>query len=487
MQSVRSQLTCWYIGSISLLVLIFSGIAFVSFHRVLIRNLDLTLYNGGQILGDALSEFTLKNADDVTSLYEPSFEGDEFLVDELDGEVKEIFFVNVAYIQLLVFPETFDPAPLLVAKTETLQEHRLPFGDETYQALGEKTYHTETVTDVFPFPLRVLSVTVYNADSRPYILQLALSLQEVNATLRELFTIFGLLFPALLIILSVLGAVFMKRAFWPVKKIVMLTRKITAEDLSLRLEQIASRDEIGELAETLNEMISRLEHSFNQIQQFSGDVAHELKTPLAELKCNAEVALRRDRTSEEYQEALQDVIEDVERLRHIIEDLLLLAKMDARSLPLNVTPVVLNELFLEVFEQMHSLAQKKKLAVSFGEIDPVTIIGDVGLLRRLITNLLSNAIRYTPSGGTLTFALHTEDDHAVLTVADTGVGIPDDALPYIFDRFYRVEQSRSHETGGSGLGLAIAQKIVEVHDGKIDILSEIGKGTTFQVFFKHQV
>jgi heavy metal sensor kinase len=262
---------------------------------------------------------------------------------------------------------------------------------------------------------------------------------------------------------------------------VTLTRSITAEDLSLRLEPIESHDEIGELADTLNEMISRLDRSFKQIKQFSGDVSHELKTPLTELKCNAEVALRQERTTEEYQETLKNVIEDAEQLQHIVEDLLLLARMDARSLPFSFTTVTLNEVFLEVFEHAHPFARKKNLALSFGEINPVTIIGDVGLLKRLLTNLIANAIQYTPSGGKLTFALRKKSNQAVLSIADTGIGIPKNALPYIFDRFYRVEQSRSHETGGSGLGLAIAQKIVEVHAGKISVQSTVGQGTTFRV------
>lgn len=207
-----------------------------------------------------------------------------------------------------------------------------------------------------------------------------MSLQDVQTTLRDLLFIFAVLFPALLAILTVLGYMFMKWAFFPVKKMVALTRSITAEDLSLWLDPLESRDEIGELAKTLNEMISRLERSFKQIRQFSGDVSHELKTPLTELRCNVEVALRRKRTTEEYQEALKNVIEDADQLQHIVEDLLLLARMDAQNLPLKFMPVALNEFFLEVFERIHPLAQKKKLALSFGEIAPVTVTGDTGLL-----------------------------------------------------------------------------------------------------------
>jgi len=233
-------------------------------------------------------------------------------------------------------------------------------------------------------------------------------------------------------------------------------------------------------------MIGRLERSFKQIQQFSGDVSHELKTPLAELKCNAEVALRRERTTQEYQEALTNVIEDTEKLRQIVEDLLLLARMDARSLPLVFVSVAFNEIFFEVFERMHPLAQRKNLAINFAKIAPVTISGDAGLLKRLLTNLIGNAIQYTPSGGEITFVVGKDGDQAIVNVSDTGIGIPKEALPYIFDRFYRVEQSRSHETGGSGLGLAIAQKIADMHGGRIVVQSIVKQGTTFRVLLPCQ-
>ncbi len=141
----------------------------------------------------------------------------------------------------------------------------------------------------------------------------------------------------------------------------------------------------------------------------------------------------------------------------------------------------LQEVFFEAFEAAQNFAQQKHLALEFQTIQPATISGDPGLIKRLLTNLISNAVRYTPAGGKIIFALHHESSNVVVAITDTGIGIPEEALPYIFDRFYRVEQSRSHETGGSGLGLAIAQKIAELHGGKISVQSTVGQGTTFRV------
>ncbi len=505
--SVRLRLTFWYIGSISLLVLLFAGIAFFGLQAILTRNLDRALYTGGKVLEKSLSEYSLKGAREPAGLSNVSEEQDELVDndedelvdgdndedelvdgndegglvgDEFDEEVNEIFSGNVVYIQLSSFPDA-ETSFQIIARTAALEDKSLPFSQDAYRGIKASPYFSETVTGVFPFPLRILSVQAHDGKGRPYILQIARSFQDVQVTLRQLGLIFAFLFPILFAILSVSGYVFMKQSFAPVKKMVAVTRSITVEDLSLRLDQLDSRDEIGELAETFNTMIARLEGSFQQIRQFSGDVSHELKTPLAELQCNAEVALRRERTKEEYQQTIKNVIEDTRQLRNIIENLLFLAQMDAQSVTLAFTPLALNEVFLEVFETTQPLAQKKQVHLTFEEIAPVIINGDHGLLKRLLSNLFTNAVRYTSSGGEITFALQQEDGQAVFRVTDTGVGIPQNALPHIFDRFYRVDRSRSHDTGGSGLGLAIAQKIVEVHGGHISVRSMVGQGTTFRV------
>lgn len=480
-RSIRLQLTLWYIGSISLLILLFSGIVFFSFKITLVNNVDQILQNIGKALDKQFSEYTLKDEHDLRSLYEPDDDEDELLIDKIDEEANELFFDSALHVQLRAFSQDSESVPQVLIKTATLHNVTLPFSQKALQSIRAESSFTETVTGMFTFPVRMLSRQIHDMDGRPYILQLALSLEEVQTALRELLIIFAVLFPLLLVILSLVGYLFMKRAFSPVRKMVTITKTITAEDLSLRLDPVESHDEIGELAETLNDMIARLERSFKQIRQFSGDVSHELKTPLAELKCNAEVALRKERTPKEYQIALHDVIEDTEQLQKIVEDLLFLARMDSQSLPLSFTTLELQNVFLEVFEHSHLLAKHKSLALEFQDIEPVYINGDSGLLKRLFSNLMLNAIQYTPSGGEITFSLHKQTTQAVFTVTDTGIGIPEECLPHIFDRFYRVEQSRSHETGGSGLGLAIVQKIAELHQGHISVHSTVGKGTTFRV------
>jgi len=308
-----------------------------------------------------------------------------------------------------------------------------------------------------------------------------MSFEEVQTTLSNLVYTFAVLLPILMVVFTAVGFFFMKKAFAPVKKMVSATRSITAEDLALRLDPIESRDEIGELADTLNDMIARLDQSFKRISQFSGDVAHELKTPLAEIKCNAEVALHRERPAAEYRQALKNVIEDTGRLQATVENLLLLARMDAGRAAGSFAPIDLSRVFFEVFEETQPLAEKKGISLGFDSIDAVRVRGDIHLLRLAFTNLTLNAIRYTPVKGSVTFRLGSEADRAVFTVSDTGIGIPQKHIPHLFDRFYRVESSRSQDTGGTGLGLAIAKKAIDLHHGTIQVHSTSRQGTTFVV------
>ncbi|NOX32125.1 MAG: HAMP domain-containing protein [Deltaproteobacteria bacterium] len=482
-KSVRLKLTFWYIGSITSLLLLFGLIVYFSLKTILNGNLDKLLYNGGKILERSFSEYMLQHADDPHSLYTIEAGEKTFFIDNIDNEARENFFVDTVYIQLLTFPKAEKISYSIIARTSSLKNRLLPLSPYAYKSCMSHTSFFETLPHLFSFPVRMISLPVYDKDNHSYILQIALSMQHVNNTLEELFFVFCVSFPLVLIVVAGIGHVFMKQAFSPIRRMVAVTRNITSEDLSLRLDPVDSHDEIGELADTLNAMIDRLEQSFQQMTQFSGDVSHELKTPLAQLKCNAEIALRKPRTSGEYQQALRNTIEDTDQLQTIIDDLLFLTKIDSKSWSSSFITVALHEVFLDVFETMYGLVQQKRLAIKFETMDAVLIPGDRGLLRRMFINLISNAIQYTPSGGVIVLSLRKAGHQAVLTITDSGIGIPEAALPHIFDRLYRVDPSRSNDTGGSGLGLAIVDTIVARHNGKILVNSTPGHGTIFQVSF----
>ncbi len=465
-------------GSISFLFLVFGILVFLKLQTVLIGNIDAELLNGGLSLAHDLPEYRLKDKNRPQSLYTMDLEGELLFSDDLEQEVKEIFSVNVAFVQLITCPENSGDSPQIVAGTVNLKTP-LPFPEKPGEKIGSDSPHIQTITDIFPFSIRMINIRAYDYHKNPYILQIAISMKEMNQVLQNLLLFICFLFPLLLILLSIVGFFFMKKVFSPIKQIVDLTNRITAKDLSKRLDMADNSDEIGELAQTLNHMIERLEQSFARIRQFSEDVAHELKTPLAKLKCNAEISLRKDRTTAEYQNDISAIIKDIKTLEQITNDLLFLSRMDSRKIPRSFEKFCLHELVLSVFEETHQSAHEKKLIVDFGRIDPVDIYADQGLIKTMVDNLISNAVKYTRPGGIIRIDLQKQNKDAELTITDTGVGIPEADLPLIFDRFFRVDPSRSLETGGSGLGLAIVQKIILFHDGRISVKSSPGKGSSF--------
>jgi signal transduction histidine kinase len=229
-------------------------------------------------------------------------------------------------------------------------------------------------------------------------------------------------------------------------------------------------------------MIGRLEASFKRMAQFTADASHELKTPLCAMRGEAEVLLSRKRAPEEYQEGLSHFIELFDHLNQLINDLILLSKIDASPGELEMRPLRLDLLVNDVVHFFQILAEQKKIALSVDGLREVTVHGDKMRLQQLFTNLIDNAIKYT-SDGTIQIRMERTNDSVQIRVTDTGIGIPEEEQENIFKRFYRVDKSRSRETGGAGLGLSIAESIVHAHHGKIEIQSEPGNGSTFMVTF----
>jgi heavy metal sensor kinase len=280
------------------------------------------------------------------------------------------------------------------------------------------------------------------------------------------------------------GNLIVQRALGPVKAVTRAARRITAEDLSLRIVAQHPQDEIGELVATFNDMIAGLERSVDRIRQFSADVSHELRTPLAVVRSEIEVQLRRARSAEEYGAALASVLEETAKLERIIGDLLLLSRVEALGRKGLCAPASLDEAVMAAFESREPLARKKGIAYTLEKVEPASVPGDEGLLERLAANIIDNAVRYTPDGGQVVIALQREGDAAVLRVADTGPGIPEEALPRIFDRFVVVDRSRSRESGGTGLGLSIVKSIADLHGAAVDVRRRPGGGTEFIVRFR---
>jgi heavy metal sensor kinase len=291
-----------------------------------------------------------------------------------------------------------------------------------------------------------------------------------------------LLIAPFLLILGALGSYWLAgRAFIPVDRLIRITRIINAGDLRQRVPVPRAHDEIRLLALTFNEMIDRLNEAFTRQKRFVADASHELRTPVTAIRSMAEVALNQATTPGDYISVLHEVGAETERLGHLINDLLALARADEGRTLLDKQPVRLDLLAADVVATVEPLSVERGITLQVQAPEPITVLGDEARLIQVLMNLLDNAITYTDVGGQVTVTVESRHDNACLTVSDTGFGIAQEDIPRIFDRFYRADPARSRTTGGSGLGLAIVEWIVRAHGGTITVESQVGHGSTFTV------
>jgi len=278
------------------------------------------------------------------------------------------------------------------------------------------------------------------------------------------------------------GWLLASRALKPIQALAQSVEGMDARDLSRRLPEPQSDDEMAKIVRSINNMFGRLERTFEAMGGFTADAAHELRTPLTAARCRLEVALEKDRTAVEYQDVLRDVGEQLGGLNKLVDNMLLLANLDARPHSYEREEVDLRELLLEIAEFFEILAGQQGIDLEIDCADSCLVSGNPSLLRRLFSNLIENALRHTAAGGRVRLSVEPGTSGAAVTVADTGEGMPPAAAAHIFQRFHRADASRSRDSGGFGLGLAITREIVEAHDGLIKVESAPGKGTTFHVY-----
>jgi heavy metal sensor kinase len=287
----------------------------------------------------------------------------------------------------------------------------------------------------------------------------------------------------LIVLFASLGGYFLARkSLAPIALMNQQTQRITAENLSAQLDVTNPRDEVGRLAITINALLARIDAAFQEQKRFIADASHELRTPIAVLRGETEVALEQERATAEYKESLELIKDEAERLSRIVENLFLLARQPIDAPSLVKEPVYLNEVVADCARAAQVLATQKGLRLKVqSSLPEVSMNGDDEMLKRMLLNLLDNAVKYTPAGGEISVALRSQNGNAIIIVSDTGIGIPSEDQPRIFDRFYRVDKARSRALGGAGLGLSIARWIVEGHGGSLSVSSSVGRGSTFTV------
>jgi heavy metal sensor kinase len=309
------------------------------------------------------------------------------------------------------------------------------------------------------------------------VTQAKTSMAQVMGIYRQILTI---AIPVTILLAACLGILLVRRILKPVHAMARIAREIEEKDLSRRID-VRTQDELGQLAGTLNQTFSRLESAFERERQFTADASHELRTPLAIVQGEASLALSKERSNEEYRKSLQAISEKVSQMSSVINKLLDLARADSGKENLSFARIDLNELLSDIASDMETLCEEKSLKFVLSLTGRPQVKADRIKLRELFLNLLDNAVHYTHPGGAVTLSSSVDLNRVTVIVRDTGIGIPPEHLNHVFERFYRVSKAHAGDKGGTGLGLAISKHIVDLHSGTIDVVSQVGNGSSFIV------
>lgn len=456
--SIRTRLTLWYTGVLLATLVVISALSYSLLRHNLVVDLDESLLAAAQVISDTTA------APETPTRADP----ERLLREVLGAEFYDKVF-------RLLDPHGnpgsrstshgADALPLSVEARANVQRGRRTF--ETVHAPGGET-------------LRVLTMPVLSDGRLTHIVQVGMPTARMERALRRFVQALLLLVPPAVLLATVGGAMIARAALQPVDEISGIARRITAEDLTRRIPERGTGDELDRLTATLNAMLSRLDAAFMQLRRFAADAAHELRTPLTVLRGGLEVALRHPRSPTEYERVLRSSLEEVERLIRLAEDLLLFSRA-AAGLEGTRSSVDLEPIVAEVADLGVRLGQRANVTVQVKEATPTTVSGDAGALRRALLNLVENAVKYTPPLGTVEISLTRDDRWALLAVRDTGPGIDPADVPRIFEPFVRLDTARTREAGGTGLGLAIAHAVVAAHGGTIEVDSTPGVGSTFTI------
>ena len=345
---------------------------------------------------------------------------------------------------------------------------------------GNSRFDTvDSVTQDGKMVLRIFTTAVFESEKVAYIVQVASPLTSIHIALTNLKVALFILFPITVFVTGIMGAFLAKVTLRPVDDMIKTIHQITAENMELRIGVPATKDEIQKLAETFNNMLSRLDQAFTAQRQLFADLSHELKTPLTILKGEFEVILKKIRSHQEYQSVLNSALEEINKIIKLAEGLLLLAKFDSKEVALDKKVLDLNALLQGVLNNIKGVSELKEIKTSLVADAKVSVEGDANQLKTLFLNILDNAVKYTPPKGGIEVILKKDKFIARIEIKDTGPGIPEEEIGHIFDRFYRVDKSRN--SIGFGLGLSIAKSIAEAHNGAIEIQSQPSQGTTFVI------
>ena len=458
-RSIQFRLTIWYASLLTGVIVLLGAMLFLQLKGYLEANLLAVQANRAEQIADTL----LMNVDqtgeafvvkEVKALYAPELNDRFIRITRADG--------GVLYLSGLPNDQSFDPLAVppaaLSPRPVNVRKQRLPDG-------------------------RTLLIGSYRTAAPRggvYVVEVGASPIPIETMLDHLLLLLGLGLPVVIIIAVSGGYLLVRRALAPVDRIAGKAEVITQHNLSERLPVAHTGDELERLSIALNHMITRLDDAFQNSKRFVADASHELRTPLTILRAELENLVRTAQLSTEHRDRLGSLLEEVERLTKIVERLFALSRLDAGEAQTEWVPFDLGELAETTADQMALLAEDKKIVISCDAPRRTMVEGDRARLKQVVVNLLGNAIQYTPEGGAVHLKVEAASDHVVLEISDTGIGIPAEAVPHVFNRFFRVDKTRPRE-GGAGLGLAIVKSICNAHGGTVEVESAVGRGSRFRV------
>lgn len=458
---LRMRLTLWYVGALSGVLILFSTGVYFFVERTLLERMDANLRVTLQMTGSALARDMNQSMPLTEALEDPRFPGQIVALVDTDGRVlarKPIRSALAFRLPTLPFRASTSP-----------QFYELPESNSESDDSCRGIYQLVTPI-IMGSPSSIIVVT---ASTEALSDQLD-SLQNVMA----IAIVFSLL-------LTGSGGWFLaRRSLSPLAAMASATERITANNLGERLP-VGANDELGRLATRFNELLSRLSASFSQQRQFMADASHELRTPLSVVRTAAQVTLQKsERSNSEYREALAVIEQQASRLSRVVEDMFALTRADMNQLPLEISELYLDEIIADTTRAAGILAQRKGVHLKSKDLQEAPYRGDDRLLRQMISNLLDNAIKFTPEGGTVEVQFKRAGASYEITVVDTGCGIPDELQSRVFDRFFRADRARAGTNGssGAGLGLAISRSIAELHEGRLTLQSSGPAGSTCCIF-----
>jgi two-component system OmpR family sensor kinase len=368
----------------------------------------------------------------------------------------------------------------VLARSANLGASALPVTPwlRTQLAAGETVF--ETLPHATEEPLRMVSVPTL-VNGRQFAVQVAGSLDDVDHVVRSAALLFAIMAVALLAAVGMAGTAVTRRVFGAIDGIAQQARRIGETNLDERLPHPGTDDEMGHLVDTLNEMLERLERTFDTQRRFTADASHELRSPLSRLRTEIEITLRRPRDVQDYMATLRSCLDEVERLTMLVEELLMLARLDAGEERGPVEPMALNVLAEDAVRRMASAARDRQVEIVLDIVTRVAARVPPAPASLVLANLLDNAVKFSPPGGKVTVRVAADGADAVLSVADEGPGIADADLPFLFDRFYRGAGARAGAVAGVGLGLALSQAIVRAYGGRIAAANGPARGAVLTV------